>query len=159
MLGNSSSRAKLEKMSLAKVGQFWASLGSTGLSGVHRTVSGAQLVSGRRSHSRVIAGAPWLKITGLPDVHRTVRCARPPTALSRANGRRGIGGRPRQLGQRSPGRTGLSGVPNDRGDQRSAPPQKEGDRALWSVRCAPDCPVHPQTEGNQGLPNEGATTP
>jgi hypothetical protein len=34
MLENFSSRAKLEKRSLAMVGKDWASLGSTGLSGV-----------------------------------------------------------------------------------------------------------------------------
>jgi hypothetical protein len=38
VLGNSSSRAKLKKRSLAKFGQNWACLGNTGLSGVHRTV-------------------------------------------------------------------------------------------------------------------------
>jgi hypothetical protein len=64
------------------------------------------------------------------------------------------------------GRTGLSGAPPDypvyhlvEGCQRSARPFKEGDRALLDVWCAPDSPVHPRTEGNQGLPNEGATAP
>jgi hypothetical protein len=43
--------------------------------------------------------------------------------------------------------------------QRFARALKERNRALLDVRCAPDSPVHPRTEGNQGLPNEGATAP
>jgi hypothetical protein len=31
--------------------------------------------------------------------------------------------------------------------------------ALCSVRCAPDSPIHPRTEGNQGLPNGAPTAP
>jgi hypothetical protein len=46
--------------------------------------------------------------------------------------------------------TELSGVPSD---QRSASLGKESNRLLCSVRCAPDNPVHPRTEGNQDLPN------
>jgi hypothetical protein len=34
----------------------------------------------------------------------------------------------------------------------------ESNRALFTVRCAPDSPVHPWTEGNQGLPNKEETT-
>jgi hypothetical protein len=34
----------------------------------------------------------------------------------------------------------------------------ERNRALFTVRCAPNSPVHPQTEGNQGLPNKEETT-
>jgi hypothetical protein len=30
---------------------------------------------------------------------------------------------------------------------------------LCSVRCAPDCPVHPRIEGNQGLPNGAPMAP
>jgi hypothetical protein len=33
------------------------------------------------------------------------------------------------------------------------------DRALFTVRCAPDSPVHPRTEGNQCLPNRALTAP
>jgi hypothetical protein len=32
-------------------------------------------------------------------------------------------------------------------------------RALFSVRCVPDNPVHPWTEGNQGLSNGAPTAP
>jgi hypothetical protein len=32
-------------------------------------------------------------------------------------------------------------------------------RALFTVRCAPDCPVHLRIEGNQGLPNGAPTAP
>jgi hypothetical protein len=42
MLRNVSSRANLKKRCLAKFGQTWASLGLTGLSGAHQTVSGGQ---------------------------------------------------------------------------------------------------------------------
>jgi hypothetical protein len=33
------------------------------------------------------------------------------------------------------------------------------DHALFTVRCAPDSPVHPRTEGNQCLPNRALTAP
>jgi hypothetical protein len=39
------------------------------------------------------------------------------------------------------------------GRQRSAAPVKERNRAPDSVRCAPDCPVRPTTEGKDGLPD------
>jgi hypothetical protein len=65
----------------------------------------------------------------------------------------------RGLRQRSSGRTGLSGVPWGRWLQRSASPNKEGIRTLLTVRCAPDSPVHPRTEGNHGLPNGAPTAP
>jgi hypothetical protein len=68
--------------------------------------------------------------------------------------------------QRSEGGTGLSGVhwtcpvrqriPDL---QRSAAPFKERNRAPDSVRCAPDCPVHPTTEGKNGLPDLLSTAP
>jgi hypothetical protein len=45
------------------------------------------------------------------------------------------------------------------GWQRLARLFMEVNHALWSVRCAPDCPVHPRAEGNQGLPNEEAMAP
>jgi hypothetical protein len=43
--------------------------------------------------------------------------------------------------------------------QRSASPNKEGDRALFMFSGAPDCPVRPRTEGNYCLPNGAATAP
>jgi hypothetical protein len=48
---------------------------------------------------------------------------------------------------------------NGRRLQRSASPNKEGIHTLLTVRCAPDSPVHPRTEGNNGLPNGAPTTP
>jgi hypothetical protein len=77
------------------------------------------------------------------------------------------------LSQRSEGRTGLSGVPpnspvchGDRWLQQSASPEKEENRALFTVRwCtglsggAPDCPVCPRTEDNQSLLNGTLTAP
>jgi hypothetical protein len=43
--------------------------------------------------------------------------------------------------------------------QRSAALFKEGNRAPDSVRCAPDCPVHPTTEGKNGLLDLLSTAP
>jgi hypothetical protein len=43
--------------------------------------------------------------------------------------------------------------------QRSAALIKEGNRAPDSVRCAPDCPVRPTTEGKDGLPDLFSTSP
>jgi hypothetical protein len=45
------------------------------------------------------------------------------------------------------------------GCQRSASPQKEGNRAPDSVRCAPDCPVRHATEGKNCLPRLLSTAP
>ena len=67
-----------------------SSVWSTGLSGVHRTVSGARGCLGRRGRSREFTDGVRLKFTGLSGVHRTVRCA-PDCPVSqrsaRANGR------------------------------------------------------------------------
>jgi hypothetical protein len=52
--------------------------------------------------------------------------------------------------------TGLSGAPDL---QRSAALFKEINRAPDSVRCAPDCPVRPTTEGKDGLPDLFSTAP
>ena len=43
--------------------------------------------------------------------------------------------------------------------QRSTALFKEGNRAPDSVRCAPDCPVRPTTEGKDGLPDLFSTAP
>jgi hypothetical protein len=73
---------------------------------------------------------------------------------------------PRQPSQWSPGRTGLSGAPPDysvchgaNGSQQSVPPGKERNCVLFIVWCAPDSPVHPWTEGNQGLLNKEKMAP
>jgi hypothetical protein len=76
-----------------------------------------------------------------------------------ANGRPRHQQATRGLHKRSPGRTGLSGAPRGRWLQRLAAPKKEEDRALFIVRCAPDCSVHPRIEGNLGLPKWTPTAP
>jgi hypothetical protein len=43
--------------------------------------------------------------------------------------------------------------------KRSTAPFLEGNRAPDSVRCAPDCPVRPMTEGKNGLPDLLSTAP
>jgi hypothetical protein len=43
--------------------------------------------------------------------------------------------------------------------QRSAVLFMERNRAPDSVRCAPDCPVRPTTEGKDGLPDLFSTAP
>ena len=43
--------------------------------------------------------------------------------------------------------------------QRSTALFMEINRAPDSVRCAPDCPVHPTTEGKNGLPDLLSTAP
>jgi hypothetical protein len=73
------------------------------------------------------------------------------------------------LSQRSEGGTGLSGVHRtvrcaigfqiSNGLQRSTAPCMEINRAPDSVRCAPDCPVHSTTEGEDGLPDLFSTAP
>jgi hypothetical protein len=45
------------------------------------------------------------------------------------------------------------------GGQRSTALFKEGNRAPDSVRCAPDCPVRPTTEGKISLPDLLSTAP
>jgi hypothetical protein len=45
------------------------------------------------------------------------------------------------------------------GLQRSTALFMEIDRAPDSVRCAPDCPVHPTAEGKDGLPDLFSTAP
>jgi hypothetical protein len=45
------------------------------------------------------------------------------------------------------------------GRQRSTGLFKERNRAPDSVRCAPDCPVRPTTEGKDGLPDLFSTAP
>jgi hypothetical protein len=91
VLGNFSSRANSEKKSLAKFGQIWASLGSTGLSGVHRTVSGAR--AGQPVNwplSRKSSGAQAKNHRTVRCAPDSVRCARPPTASRRSTVGRAI---------------------------------------------------------------------
>jgi hypothetical protein len=113
-----------------------------------------QAASARTGRSREIGRRRTAKI------HRTVRCA-PDCPVSqrsaRANGRlrnpRGTRGRAngRKTAPDCPVCTGLSGAPTARRSpaafQRSEATEKETNRAPDSVRCAPDCPVPPSTEG------------
>jgi hypothetical protein len=72
----------------------------------------------------------------------------------------------RGLHQRSPGCTGLFGVPPNcpvchggRWLQWSASREKEGNRALITVRWCTELSGAPRTESNNGLPNGAPTTP
>jgi hypothetical protein len=44
-------------------------------------------------------------------------------------------------------------------EQDSRQSRDSAPRALFTVRCAPDSPVHPRIEHNQGLPNRAPTAP
>jgi hypothetical protein len=55
--------------------------------------------------------------------------------------------------------TGLFGVPRGPQIQWLASPNKEGDRALFMSGGALDCPVRPQIEGKNCLPNGAPTAP
>jgi hypothetical protein len=55
--------------------------------------------------------------------------------------------------------TGLSYVPRGLWLQRSASPNKEGDRTLFMSGGSPDCPVRPRTEDNYCLPNGAPMAP
>jgi hypothetical protein len=68
---------------------------------------------------------PRLKFTGLYGVHQTVRWAN--GARDQRSSTRSTGDT--WLSQRSDGHTGLSGAPRGPRAQRSASPEKEGDRA------------------------------
>ena len=105
-------------------------------------------------------------------IHRTVRCA-PDCPVSQRSAR--ANGRPRdQRGTRgrANGRKGAPDCPVCTGHvqcangsqifngrQRSTALFKEINRAPDSVRCAPNFPVHPTTEGKDGLPDLFSTAP
>jgi hypothetical protein len=58
-------------------------------------------------------------------------------------------------------RTGQSGVircPPEQESNQSEDSSPVPSHTLFTIRCAPDSPVYPRTEGNQSLPN-GAPTP
>jgi hypothetical protein len=124
---------------------------------VHRTVSGAPGCLGRSGCSREFHRRRSAKI------HRTVRCA-PDCPVSQRSA--ADSARDTWPSQRPEGGTGLSGVHRTcpvrqrlPDLQRSASPFKERNRAPDSVRCAPDCPVRPMTEGKDGLPDLFSTAP
>jgi hypothetical protein len=116
--------------SLAKSSQTCTSLRCTRLSGVHRTVSGAQagvldeqVALGKTQHAATI-------------IHRTFRCA-PDYPVSQPRPRQRSAARSvgtHGLQQRSEGHTELSGVPRGSWLQWSASPEKQGNHALFIVR-------------------------
>jgi hypothetical protein len=121
--------------------------GGTGLSGVHRTCSVCQRLSGWQRST-----APLLEGNRATD---SVRCA-PDCPVSHRSVARSA--RDTWPSQRLEGGTGLSGVHRTcsvrqrlSGCQRSAAPFKERNRAPDSVRCAPDCPV---CTGLSGAPDD-----
>jgi hypothetical protein len=107
-----------------------------------------------------LSGIDWRRTA---KIHRTVRCA-PDCPVSQRSAARSA--RDTWPSQRSEGGTGLSGVHRTcpvrqrlPDLQRSASPFKERNRAPDTVRCAPDCPVRPMTEGKDGLPDLFSTAP
>jgi hypothetical protein len=97
-----------------------------------------------------------------PDYPVCTRLSGEPTALTSANGRRVING----------GHVAASDCPVRHqtiwcaGQSKDAKVNStvglagmERNRVLFIVQCAPDSPVHPRTEDNEGLPNEDQTTP
>ena len=101
-------------------------------------------------------------------IHRTVRCAPDCPVSQRSAGPtvgRGICAR-HVAGPTVRGGTGLSGVHRTCPVRQRLPDLqwstalfKERNRAPDSVRCAPDCPVRPTTEGKDGLPDLFSTAP
>jgi hypothetical protein len=116
---------------LAKFSQTCTSLRLTGLSGVHRTVSGAQAgASGNWPLSGKSIGTE-------AKIHQTVRCAS--RAHSQQSTARSAGDTWTSSTVSRPHRTvwcatRLSGVPRGRWLQRSASPNKEGNHTLFTVR-------------------------
>jgi hypothetical protein len=120
VLGTLSNQEKLDWRSLAKSSQTCTRLRCTGQCPVLRLARSANwLLSGKVGRVAAI-------------IHQTVRCG----SRAHSNGRPRDQRTTRGLHQRSPGRTGLSGVPRGRLLQRSASPEKEGNRTLFTVRCA-----------------------
>ena len=112
-----------------------------------------------------LSGIDWRRTT---KIHRTIRCAPDCSVSQRRPGQRSAARSARDTwpSQRSEGGTGLSGVHRTcpvrqrlQVSQRSASPFKERNRAPDTVRCAPDCPVRPTTEGRDGLPDLFSTAP
>jgi hypothetical protein len=142
VLGTLSNREKLDWRSLAESSQTCARLRCTGLSGVHRTVSGAQ--AGSPSEQAAFGKNSAHHGYNSPDCPVGQPCPRQRSAapISRrrvdlANGRKAA--RTVRCAIR------LSGVPRAPWLQRSALLEKEGNRALFLSGGAPDCPMRPRT--------------
>jgi hypothetical protein len=138
------------------------SVWSTGLSGVHRTVSGAP---GRLDSNWLLSGnSPATSA----KIHRTVRCA-PDCPVSQRSAGPTVGRAisARHVAEPTVGRKHrtVRCAPDCpvrqicNGRQRSASLFMETNRAPDSVRCAPDCPVRHETEGKDGLPDLFPTAP
>ena len=134
----------------------------TGLSGVHRTVSGAP--DQHRANQPLSGFSPATSA----KIHRTVRCAPDCPVSQRSAGPtvgRAIGAR--HVAEPTVGRKHrtVRCAPDCpvrqicNGRQRSASLFMETNRAPDSVRCAPDCPVRPTTEGKDSLPDVFSTAP
>ena len=115
----------------------------------HRTVRCAPDMSGVPTAPDLQRSASPIKERNrAPDTVRCARLARAKWPLSGIHRRRmAIIHRTCSVRQR------LSGY------QWSTAPFLEGNRAPDSVRCAPDCPVRPTTEGKDGLPDLLSTAP
>jgi hypothetical protein len=129
---------------------------------VHRTVSGGAPDSVWCARlprpKRLLSG---FSPATSAKIHRTVRCAPDcPVSQRSAGPTVGRATRGRANGRKEapdcPVCTGLSGAPDL---QRSASLFMETNRAPDSVRCAPDCPVRPTTEGKIGLLDLLSTAP
>jgi hypothetical protein len=147
---------RLDWRSLAKFSQTSTSLRCTGLSGVHRTVSGALFGSATNPPLSGIVEDIVAKI------HQTVRCA-PDCPVSQHRSRQRSAARLAGDAWPEPTVTRLhrtmSSVPRGPRAQRSASPEKERNRALFMSGGAPDCPVRQPTEDKNCLPNGDPTTP
>src|SRR5688572_24109087 len=160
---------------MVKFSQSLLSLVSPDCPVVHRTVSGAPGWLERSGRSREFADDVRLKFTGLSGVHRTVRCA-PDCPVSQRSAGPTVGraiyaghvaeptvGRGHRTVRCAPDMSGVHRTCPVRQRlphlQRSTALFKEGNRAPDSVRCAPDCPVRPTTEGKDGLPDLFSTAP
>ena len=145
----------------------WKCLGS---SSQESAQSGSTGLSGGAPDSVRCARLPRAKwpLSGIrrrrtAKIHRTVRCA-PDCPVSQRSAAESA--RDTWPSQRSEWGTGLSGVHRTcpvrqrlPDLQRSTALFKEGNRAPDSVRCAPDCPVRPTTEGKISLPELLSTAP
>jgi hypothetical protein len=175
--GNSTSRAKLKKTSLPKVGQTWPSLGSTGQSGVHRTVrcparsmvnsrvdSAAVLAAlGKRARRRGYNSPDCPVCTGLSGEPAGQRLLPAPTVGR--NQRRPRGGRVASA-------NGQQVAPDMSGVHRTVRCARRGSAAngrlvpVWKEIGTVQCPVVHRTvrcttaqKANRGLPIGGATAP
>lgn len=158
MLGIFSNREKFKWRSLAKSSQTCTSLRCTGQSSVHHTVSSARLGHPvNKTLSRKTQGAAAIiHQTVRSVVHRTVRCASP--ALSQRSVARSASATWAWPTVTRPHRTVRCAMGLEVGNGRFRQTRKGIAHCSLSGG-ASDCPVRPRVEGNQGLPNEGATTP